>query len=286
MTFSPTDAAFEGFRLTRREPKMIIALALVYAVTSIIFLAVAYYPLGQMMKLMGAMSSGVEPSEAEVLTFMKSYGQLIAISALPSLIINSIVQTAVVRAVINPAANRYGFLRLGKDELRVFATNLLVGLIIGFAALIGFGVVGVLFGFGAQGMPLLIFVGGILMLAVIAGMAWLAIKLCLSVPITFTEKRIGIQRSFAVTKGHFWPLVGMVLLAMVLSIAVSFLGSMVTTPLTMVTGGLSVLAGETGLSAGVISALFVWSIISAVLGAAQMLIVYAPLSAAWQSLKG
>lgn len=285
MTFSPTDAAFEGFRLTRREPGMIVALGLVYVVLWGVVLAVAHQPMAQLMQLMSQMSTGTEPSEAEAMAFMSAYGQIIAVSVLPSIIVNSIVQCAVMRAIFHPEEKRFGYVRLGKDEVRVTLVNLAVSFLLGAALVLGAGAVGVLIGLGANGMAPLILVGTLMALALLAAVGWLAVRLCLAVPIAFTQKRISLRQSFAVTKGRFWPVVGMLVLALFLSMAVSFLGSIVTTPLTMMTGGLGVLAGDVSLTGGVVAALFVWVVLSAVLGAAQMLIVYAPLAAAWKSLK-
>lgn len=285
MTFSPTDAAFEGFRLTRREPKMIVALALVYAVYTAVLLALIYYPLGEIMRLASTMGTGEEPSQAQVMSMMNAYGQVVAISFLPTLFVNSIVQSAVMRAVFTPSDNRFSYLRLGKDELRVIAVNLLVTLALGAMAMFGFGVVGVLIGVAMAGYPLLVVLATLLGLAVIAGLLWISVKLCLAVPMTFTEGHIVLAQSFHRTKGHFWPLVGMILLAVVLSLAVSFLGSIVTTPLTMMTGGLTVLENSASISGVMIAALFVWVVLSAILTTAQLLIMYAPLGAAWNALK-
>ena len=285
MTFSPTDAAFEGFRLTRREPRMFIALALVYAVFSALLLVVTYQPLGEIMRAASQVSSGGEPDQAQVLSLMNAYGRLISITLLPSLIVNSIVQCAIMRAVLTPVPDRYSYLRLGKTELRVVAVNLMVGLMLGAIAIIGFGLAGVLIGFAVGGYPLLAIAALPIMLAVVAALIWVSVRLYLAVPMTVTEERIVVFGSLAATKGHFWPLLGMVLLAMLLSLAVSFLGSIVTAPLTALTGGLSVLETSAAISGPMIAALFVWIVVSAALSAAQLLILYPPMAVAWKSRK-
>lgn len=284
MSFSPTDAAFEGFRLTRRLPKMLIALALVYLVFSAVLLLAAFQPIGELMKVLNGFTAGADPTEAEMLTFLTLYGQIVGISFLPSLLVNSVIQAAISRAVVTGGDDKYLFLRLGKDELRVMAVNFVVGLILVAIGLVGFGIAGMLVGFAMNGYPLLVLLAVVLMLAVFALLVWMAIKMCLVVPIAVVEKRFGIARSFEMTRSHFWPLVGMMLLAVVLSIAVSVLGSIVTTPLTMLTGGLGVLAGGNSLTGGVIAGLFVWAILSAVLSAAQLLIMYAPMNAAYKQI--
>ncbi|WP_292053777.1 MULTISPECIES: hypothetical protein [unclassified Brevundimonas] len=284
MTFSPTDAAFEGFRLTRREPKMIIALALLYAVFSAIILALTYYPLGQVVRLASVVSAGEQPDQSQVLAMMKAYGQIVAISALPAMVVNSIVQSAVVRSVLTPEDNRFAYLRFGKNELRVIAVNVIVSLILTAAAVLGFGIVGVLLGFAMNGMPALAVFATLLMLAVGAGLIALGVRFCLAVPMTFAQGRITIFKSISLTKGRFWPLLGMILLASVLSIVVNFLGSIVTGPLTMLSGGLTVLDGSAAISGPMVAGLFVWVAVSALLTAAQMLIFYAPAASAWKTL--
>jgi len=131
----------------------------------------------------------------------------------------------------------------------------------------------------------------LLVCAAIALFIWLAVRLSLAIPITMAERRIAIFDSFAVTKGRFWPLLGMALLAFVMSIVVSLLGSLVAMPIQLATGGIEGLAGLEGESIPTIlqaawPAIAAWVVINAVISALQVAVVYAPFSAAYRDIKG
>lgn len=284
MSFSPTDAAFAGFRITRREPKTLIALALLYIALMGMVLIVAFQPMKELMAMMEVMGSSSTPSEEDALRLMSLYGQIFGWSLIPSLLVSGIVSAAVARSVFEPESRKYGYLRFGKTELRVLASYLGVSVVMGIAAIAGMGVAGFLFGVGVNGMPALALLSVLVFLAVLAGLVWLGIKLCLAIPMTFTLNRIVVLGSFAATKGHFWPLLGMALLALVLSIAVSLLGSIVVTPIMMLTGGIAALPSATAITGGLIAALFVWVVMNSILTAAQILILYAPFSEAWKTI--
>ncbi len=132
------------------------------------------------------------------------------------------------------------------------------------------------------------------MLAGLGGAAvavWLAVRLSLVAPMTFAEQKIAIKESWAMTKGRFWPLLGMAVLAGVMSMLVGLLGSIVIAPLNLIFGGLESLAGAetTNVATLVVKfwpALLVWGVVNALLSAAQAAIIYAPFSAVYLGIKG
>ena len=132
----------------------------------------------------------------------------------------------------------------------------------------------------------------LLVLATIALFAWLFVRLSLAIPITMAERRIAIFDSFGFTKGRFWPLLGMALLAWVLSMVVGLLGSLVAMPLELATGGgITALEGLEDESLQVIlqsawPAIGAWILINAVMSALQVAVVYAPFAAAYRDIKG
>jgi membrane-anchored glycerophosphoryl diester phosphodiesterase (GDPDase) len=141
-------------------------------------------------------------------------------------------------------------------------------------------------------MPALWLLVVLLVLAAIALFTWLSVRLSLAIPITMAEQRIAIFDSFGFTKGRFWPLLGMALLAWVLSMVVGLLGSLVAMPLQMATGGgMMALEGLEEESLQVIlqsawPAIAAWIGINAVMSALQVAVVYAPFSAAYRDMKG
>ena len=116
-------------------------------------------------------------------------------------------------------------------------------------------------------------------------------RLSLAIPITIAERRIAIFDSFAVTKGRLWPLLGMALLAAVMSLVVGLLGSLVGMPIELATGGLKGLADLEGESLQVIlqsawPAIAAYIVINAIMSALQVAVIYAPFSAAYRDIKG
>lgn len=290
MTFSATNCAFEGFRMTRRAPQALLAWALAYAVFFILFFLVAGPHLVTMMSLMKELEGNANPSIEEMQPLMQAYGAMFAWGVPLAILLGAVLNTAIARSVIRPEDKRFGYLRVGKDELRVLAVNVIVAVITGLTAMAAFVVVSVAAGV-AMTVPALWLVVVLLSLAAVALIVWLSVRLSLAVPITFAEGRIAVKESFAMTRGVFWPILGMAIVAWIMALLVALLGSAVAAPLSLLVGGLDRLAGLEG--AGVAemlrvagAALAVSLVVNAILSAAQIAIMYAPFSAAYLHLKG
>lgn len=292
MSFSATDAAFEGFRVVRRHPMALIFWALFYVVIMVAALALVG---GSLIGLMGMAedleSSGATSPEA-FMPILASYMTILAVILPVSLIASAMIYAAVARSVLRPGESAFGYLRLGMDEVRVLVVSLVLCIVFVVLSAVVFGGVGAVAGMAvASETPALWLVVVLLVCAAIALFIWLAVRLCLAIPITMAERRIAIFDSFAFTKGRFWPLLGMVLLAGVMSIVVGLLGSLVGMPIQLATGGLEGLAGLEGESLAVIlqtawPAVAAWIVINAIMSALQVAVVYAPFSAAYRDIKG
>lgn len=301
MAFSGSDLAFEGFRLVRRNPMALVAWALLYAVLSLASLFAISNAVEPMIAW-GERAEALEnasptPTPAEVMAVFQDFGEVILSLAwlLPvSLIVSAMLMAAVARAVLNPRAGGFGYLRLGMDEVRVFVVTLVLGLLMMFAWMAVFVLVAMLGGIasasGANWLWLFVVLGG---LAGVAAIIWLAVRLSLAVPITVAENRFAFFDSFGLTRGRFWPLFGMAVIAIVMVLVVQLLSNIVTMPLGMMTG-------QTGWSFGTAedpevlrAALDVgnpWVIASALAEAAVYALVvgvmYAPFAAAYREIKG
>lgn len=289
MTFPATNCAFEGFRMTRRAPQALLAWALAYAVFFILFFLVAGPHLVTMMSLMKELEGKANPSIEEMQPLMQAYGVMFAWGVPLAILLGAVLNTAIARSVIRPEDKRFGYLRVGKDELRVLAVNLIVAVITGLTAMAAFVVVSVAAGL-AMTVPALWLAVILLSLAAVALIVWLSVRLSLAVPITFAERRIAVKESFALTRGVFWPILGMGIIAWIMAVLVAVLGSAVAAPLSLLVGGMDRLAGLEG--AGIAEmlrvagpALAVSLVVNAILSAAQIAIMYAPFSAAYLHLK-
>lgn len=292
MAFSAADSAIEGFKIVRRHPVALLYWSLLYAVTLAVSFAVVG---GSMISLMAegerleALGSAV--SLEDFMPLMQSMGAMMAIMLPISLIASAMVYAAVSRAVLRPTERRFGYLQLGGDELRVLAVSVVLTLI--FAVLLSLSW-GVLFGLGAAAVnaPMLWLLVVLFFFASSAGFIWLAIRLSLAVPITMAERRIALFDSFKLTKGRFWPLFGMTLLAGVLGLLVSVLGSAVMAPFQLLAGGgVETLAGAEGMPWTEVltrywPVLVAYVVLNAIVSAMQVAVFYAPFSAAYRDIIG
>jgi hypothetical protein len=300
MAFSATDAAFEGFRLVRRNPVALVGWTLLYLVYTLATL----FASGGMMRSMSvwleqveALEAGPPPSSPEaLLPIMESY--MAAMShmawAIPlSLVIGAVLMAAIARAVLTPGTGGFGYMRLGMDEVRVFVVTLVIAILYAIAtavalvaALILGGIaISVLEGWGALVMVLAV-------LAAIAFMIWLGVRWSLAVPITIDQKKFAFFDSFAATKGRFWPLLGMALIAFIMVVIVSLLAGIVTMPISMM-GGMSMFGNMSDDPTEMFRNfnptnpwMIASSVVNAIVYALTVAVIYAPFSAAYRDIVG
>lgn len=293
MAFSATDAAFEGFRVVRRHPMALVFWTLFYIVVMAAALAAVG---GSVMGLMSTVKqleqAGGTPTPEDIMPLVGAYLAIFAVILPLSLIASAVLYAAVARSVLRPNESSFGYMRLGMDELRVLVVSLALAVAFTLLAVVVFGVIGVVGGIaGAGDMPVLWLVVVLLVLAAIALFIWLAVRLSLAIPITMAERRIAIFDSFGFTKGRFWPLLGMALLAGVMTVVVGLLGSLVAMPIQLATGGMEGLAGMEGESVNTIlqtawPAIAAWVVLNAIMSALQLAVLYAPFSAAYRDITG
>lgn len=292
MSFNATESAFEGFRLARRAPMALLAWAAAYIVFFAVFFAVAGGSLINIINLAEQIEQSAEPSMDDLMVVFRAYGSMMLLALPLSLLFSAVLTAAVARSVLRPEDKRFGYLRLGRDELRILGATLIVALLMFAVVMAGSVVVGGFLGMaGALSAPFLILPAVLSGLALVAVSAWLTVRLSLVAPTTFAEQKIAIKESWAMTKGRFWPLLGMAVLAGVMSMLVGLLGSIVIAPLNLIFGGLESLAGAetTNIATLLVKfwpALLVWGVVNALLSAAQAAIIYAPFSAAYLGIKG
>lgn len=213
--FSATDAAFAGFRLARRRPQVVLALAAVNLVLLLVFgvamVAMAGPDLARMQTL------GPRPDPAEAMALLGRLAPFYGLSVVLVLVTYAVVYAAVCRAMLRPGGGWAGVLALGVDELRQGLVLLLVGLAV-FVIYIALAVAGVLIavvlGLAA---PALRAAPGLLALAVgvviLGGVLAAAVRLSLASPLAFDQGRVDLKGAWRLTRGRFWPLLGAYVLA-------------------------------------------------------------------------
>jgi hypothetical protein len=295
MSLAATEAAFEGFRLVRRNPLVLVWWAAIYLLVSIGQLVSMYMHREQIASGLAVIErfDGRIPSTAEDFTlFLEGYNQMssYAIWLTPlSMVIGVIIAAGIARAVLFPEQKAFGFLRLGMDEVRVFVVSLVIGLIAGVVLAFAFIVLSIVAALALSAPVLWIAV----LLGALAAMAlfvWLCVKWSLAIPITLTKKKIAIFDSFAATKGHFWPLLGMAIIAGFMGIVIWALSLIILLPLGLLSG--AGMSGMDGPSQALLDQLATGNPLLLLTAAANAIgyalvvgVVYAPFAAAWRDIK-
>ncbi len=294
MRFSATEAAFEGFRLVRRDPKVLLFWGLLYLLVTVGQLVMMYLHREQIaagVAAIEALSGRPMTTPQDMTALLEAYNQTTSygIWLLPlSLIVGAIMSAGIARAVLFPEEkSRFGYLRLGADEVRVLIVSICIGLLAGIIMAAAFFVLAMLIA-GAALMPPLWLAVFVAFLGVIALFVWLAVKWSLAIPITMTRKKLAIFESFAATKGRFWPLLGMAIVAGVMGVLIWLLSMIVVMPLSLLSGA-GAMGGATGEMMRQLAAanplLLLTAVANAIVYALMVGIVYAPFSAAWRDIK-
>lgn len=301
MTFSATDAAFEGFRLVRRNPMALVAWTLVYLVFALANVA-AMSQMGPALADLTALMEGMEgtspTSMADLAPVMEAYGRLLAsmVWLFPlSMMVTAVLTVAVARGVLEPKARAtFGYLKLGMDEVRVLVVTVVLAILMAIIAFVAFfaavfisvAATTLIEGWGWA-------IGVVTTFAATALVVWLAVRWSLAVPITLAEKKFAFFDSFRVTKGRFWPLLGMAIIAGVMTLLVMLLSMIVTAPLGIMSGMSMAGAMSEGDPAAIFEAynltnpwVIASSVVNAFIYALVLAVIYAPFSRAYVALSG
>lgn len=244
MSVRPVDAALEGLQTMRRKPLTVLA----WATFSLVMLPI----LGLLVKILlgdegrAALAGRVGSADPrEILDLITHLGGVMVLLIAVALFLASVLQAAIIRSVIEPANDRFAYLRLGKEELQL----LIVSLITWAAAL---GVTVIPSGAVVLGASLLsgaaagwfATVGG---LAVIGLSLWVAVRLSLLGPHAFSHHHIDIREAWVQTHGQFLRLLGMYVMTIILAAVVSIIQTTVSGIVgNVVGGGVDPLGGAAG----------------------------------------
>jgi len=300
MAFSATEAALEGFRLTRRHPAAVAVWAALMIVFNVGVATLMVVMAGPQLMAMSQMEQTNPEAVApqEMLAMLGPVMGVYAILIVLSVIVMSVFTAAVYRASGAQGGDAIGFLRFGAAEFRQMAVGLIVGLL-GFVALI---VVTLVFGFimgllavGASsagvGAGMAAMFGVVLLLYVIMAAGGLAFytKFSFAGPMTFVSKRIRIFESWKATSGRFWPLAGCYLMATLLGLLVAFLGWVISIGGLMAFGGTfeqAMVPDMTSLAVFMTPGRAAYLVINAVFSALSYTIFLSPAFSAWRQIHG
>ena len=272
MSFSATEAAFEGFRVTRHHPLAVVAWALVSLVALIgmaFVVAPILAPVGAEFQTIMASGGTAQPSVA--FQTQISYAALATVPV--SLVMQAILLPALYRAMTRSGGDRFGFLRLGRDELRVLGAQVIITIVSLIVSKGGELLATLASGAGIGALAVLIEVA-----SMIIGL-FLAVRLVLVVPAAFTEGKVDLKAGWEATAGLFWPLLGMAIIAGFMAFVVMLLLGIVALPIWIATIGAGAAAGGPLAAVGLL-------IIMALALAMTTVILAAPFMVAYREIKG
>lgn len=245
MSFSATDAAFEGFRIARRHPTAIAiwsGITLVFNVlTTVALIGIA----GPQLTALEAAASTGEPDPQQI---MEMFGVL-APAYLLMLVLSAgyyaVMLPAIERSVFEEGPDKRGFLAFGGVELRhlgmVFALGaVLFGAYMAVAVIIS--VIFVLLEIVAGSIAAAL-VAVALGLAAVVLMLWIVARFTLAGPAALREGGIGMSRSWALSKGLSWSLLGGLIVACLLAVVVSLLIITIFAGVAALVGGVGAVGG-------------------------------------------
>ena len=248
MPFSPVNASFEGFQVIKRAPVAVLLWCVIYLVLMAAIVALIAAPMIQFATSINQMAAyGGEPDPGQVFGLLAGYFGAMLLTVPVSLVGNAVFYAAVSRAVLRPEESAFGYIRFGGDELRLIVTNLVQGLVFGLIGVAVGILFGVIFGIVAASSSssnsdptaavfAILGLQAVVWLVVTPLIIWIGIKLSLTTPIVIAEQRIAIFDSWGRTKGRFWGLLGMGLLAYVLATVISTLSAIIIVPVFFLAG--------------------------------------------------
>lgn len=288
--FSATDAAFEGFRITREKPRILLIWAGFYLIISFLMPILLVTMGGQDLMALEAAANSQDADPAAALENLAALAPMYAILLPAGLAVQAILAAAVYRAILRPTESSYGYLRLGSDEMRLALLTLIYFLLtaLAVAAVVVVGGIAAGVAYSVMGSPL---VGVALGLFFLGLLFFAAIRLSLAPVMTFAEQRISVFESWRLTKGQFWNLVGAYALAIASVVVVLMLATVIFMAIAAITAGGDIAAVATIFTPDLSSVasyftvpMIAYTIFGAFLNAFYYAVLVAPAAVAYREL--
>ncbi|WP_066726652.1 hypothetical protein [Sphingomonas pituitosa] len=193
-----------AFRLLRRHPLSVLAWSILYlaGIIAIGLLRTLVAP-ADPQSVAGAIGAG-----------LLSQGLAIALVA--------VLVTAATRATLHPYKRGACYLRLGGNELRVFAllamltiASVVITFLLVLANHVLLSSLGLLVSPAAANWA-----GAVLLLAELAALVFVQVRLSIALPLTYLYEAISVDEAWAQSRGHFWSIFGaFAVLALLLALA-------------------------------------------------------------------
>jgi hypothetical protein len=276
--FSPSDAALEGFRVIRGHPGVMLAWSAVYF-GGILLIALA------MMATLGPQFIALARKGQLTNNDFEAVGDLLAHSWPAFLLVlgmtallMSIITAGVMRLVLRPEEHGgFAHLKVGRDELRLTAANLACVALYVLSVMVG-----LVFAAGAAQTGS---AGGVIVgLVVFAFAIFIGVRLSLLLPTVFVTGRISFGEAWAKTKGHFWSLFGMIVLAVIFYVILYILFTIASFVIVELSGGQEAMQDIGRLTPLTAIAAMVTFVMQLLLQVLQIVMIYAPFAVAYREI--
>ena len=277
--FSPSDAALEGFRLTRERPGSMFAWSFVFFGGLMLITLTMMATLGPQF-IAAVKKGGMSSDDVEAVSgLLYQSGPAFILLLLMTVLLFSVITGGVLRLVLRPEEHGFAHLRLGRDELRLAAVNLVF---VGFyvVSLMAGVVVSQVFSQSGRGPALLAS-------ALIVGLpaSWVGVRLCLVMPMTFDQRRISFAAAWAMSRGQSWSLLGMIVLAVVFYVMVWLLFFIIGFALVELSGGEQAMRDITKLTPLTAIAAIGSLVMQFLLQILQVVMIYGPFALAYRQIR-
>jgi hypothetical protein len=241
--FEIDQAIGAGFRVIRHGPAAFLAWGVIYFVLG--FLPQVWMMsiiLPEFTRLSQMTAAGTTVMPPQIFRTQMLMLQVEPVVWLGYLLTASLILGAVYRAVLFPEERRAFYVRIGKQELWLGLTLLVLMILLGMgmaAGIIPVVIVGGLVAAAAHNSALVAFIP-ILFLFVFAAVIWLGLRLSMATPASFAEGRFRLYESWAMTRGH----AGKLFLTALAILVICWVAELIIVGITLVAiGGPSALAG-------------------------------------------
>src|SRR5579872_5969526 len=126
MTFSPTDAAFEGFRLTRERPRAVVVWAASYFIFSLLATLFAIAAVGASLTTLRSLYESANPDAAAMSRVLTQMTPALSLIVPVEVVFIAVFNCAIYRAVLRPSEQGWAYFRLGADEVRMVILSVIL----------------------------------------------------------------------------------------------------------------------------------------------------------------
>lgn len=199
-----------AFSLLARRPGAVAIWALLHAALGSIS-AVFILP-----RLFAAMPRPTADGTPDMATEMAAMQQMLGLQgiswllSIASAFVGAVILCAAFRALLRPEEGGFASLKLGMDEVRVFAMMMVIqfgGAIVMVIVMLIAMLLGLLIWFAAGNYPAIaVLLIALLVVAILCAVIWASVRLSLLFPMTFIRREFVIDEAWKLSRGRFWTL--------------------------------------------------------------------------------